>query len=228
MPPDEPAGQNPPDGAIIDYWLAQPASGAVTIEILDSAGKLVRRYSSADQPEVNEEELKKTATIPVYWIRMPKTLSADAGMHRWVWDLHYPLPARRGTITPSRPFLTTRRVCRSARRRCPGQYTVRLTANGHTFTAPLTVKMDPRVKTTPAGLQQQFRLETRLAEMMTRSFEAITQANAVREQLQKISGQASGATADAIKHSIRNSRPSPEEEAEDSSHRLRPKPRSGE
>jgi len=199
LPPDEPAGQNPPDGAIIDYWLAQPASGAVTLEILDAAGKLVRRYSSADQPEVSEEELKKTATIPVYWIRMPKTLFADAGMHRWVWDLHYPAPAsaRHDYPISAIPHDTPRYPLGPTA--IPGQYTIRLTANGHSFTAPLSVKMDPRVKVTPAVLAQQFQLETRLAEMMTRSLGAITQANSVRAQLQKVATQASGAVPDSIK-----------------------------
>jgi len=199
IPPDEPAGQNPPDGAIIDYWLAQPASGAVTVEILDSAGKLVRRFSSADQPEVTEEELKKSATIPLYWIRMPKTLSAAAGMHRWVWDLHYPAPASERHEYPisALPHDTPRFPLGPTA--VPGQYTVRLTANGRTLTAPLTVKMDPRVKVTPAGLAQQFQLEMRLAEMMTRTHDAMTQANSVGSQLQKVSAQASGAVAESIK-----------------------------
>jgi hypothetical protein len=135
----------------------------------------------------------------VYWIRMPKILPADAGMHRWVWDLHYAAP---GTARHDYPIAAvphdTPRVPLGPTA-LPGQYTVRLTSNGRSVTAPLTVKMDPRVKVTPARLQQQFRLETRLAAMMTRTYEAITQANSVREQLQKISGQASGATADAIK-----------------------------
>ena len=76
MPPDEPAGKNPPDGAILDYFLAQPASGAVTLEIVDAQGNLVRRFSSTDKPEVTQAELEKQL-IPLYWIRMPKILSAE-------------------------------------------------------------------------------------------------------------------------------------------------------
>src|SRR5258708_36670982 len=68
MPPDEPMGQNPPDGAIIDYFLPRPASGPVTLEILDSQGKLVRQYSSDDKPEQTQAEREK-GLIPLYWLQ---------------------------------------------------------------------------------------------------------------------------------------------------------------
>ncbi len=87
LPPEEPGGQNPPDGALIDYYLKDAATGPVTLEILDAKGKLVRRYSSTDKPQTVDE---KTLTIPSYWIRPPQVLSAAAGSHRFVWDLRYP------------------------------------------------------------------------------------------------------------------------------------------
>src|SRR5207248_2204852 len=83
LPPDEPAGQNPPDGAIIDYYLGGAAP--VTLEILDPAGNLVRRYSSTDKIAPPKDE----GQIPWYWIRPQRSLPGDAGMHRFVWDLHY-------------------------------------------------------------------------------------------------------------------------------------------
>src|SRR5213079_6653 len=85
LPPDEPAGKNPPDGAILDYYLPRAATGggSVTLEIVDRAGKLVRRFSSADAPEPADTD----ANIPLYWIRSPQTLSTAPGMHRFVWDL---------------------------------------------------------------------------------------------------------------------------------------------
>ncbi|MGH9774470.1 MAG: WD40/YVTN/BNR-like repeat-containing protein, partial [Candidatus Acidiferrales bacterium] len=89
LPPDEPAGKNPPDGAILDYSLSGAAAGPVTLEIFDAAGNLARRYSSDDKPEFTEAELYKTLEVPVYWVRMPKILSAEQGTHRFVWDLHY-------------------------------------------------------------------------------------------------------------------------------------------
>ena len=90
LPPDEPAAANPPDGAILDYSLPAAAS-TVTLEILDAQGHLVRRFSNTDKPDITEEELQKQL-IPLYWVRKPRQLSTEAGMHRWVWDLHYPAP----------------------------------------------------------------------------------------------------------------------------------------
>ena len=126
-PPEEPAGENPPDGAILDYWLKTAPSGPVTLEILDGAGSLVRRFSSADPPEAVDPNAHPAAA---YWIRPPQTLSAAAGMHRFVWDLHRPPPdvlsreipisAVRGRtpLHPQGPVVL------------PGSYTVRLTASG--------------------------------------------------------------------------------------------------
>lgn len=197
LPTDEPAGQNPPDGAIIDYYLAQPSAGPVVLEILDSQGKVVRRYSSTDQPAVTPEQLKKQL-IPLYWIRMPQVLSGGAGSHRWVWDLHYTTPvATRYSYPISAVPHDTPRVPEGPRA-LPGQYTVRLTVGGKSQVAPLTVKMDPRVKTPPAGLQQQFQAEAKLASMMTQAAEAILQARAATDQLHKLTGRAGAPARPAI------------------------------
>ncbi len=197
IPPDEPAGENPPDGAILDYFLARPASSAVTLEILDAQGKLVRRDSSTDPPEPTEAEIEKQL-IPRYWVRMPKVVSTAAGMHRWVWDLHYPPPKsmRRSYPISAIPGNTPRTPL--GPRALPGAYTVRLTVNGHSTAAPLTVKMDPRVRTPLPGLRQQFQVETRLASMMTGGYEAIAQARSVREQLGKLSKQTSGSLGESV------------------------------
>jgi photosystem II stability/assembly factor-like uncharacterized protein len=198
LPPDEPAGQNPPDGAILDYFLARPASGPVTLEILDAQGKPVRRYSSADQPEVSEAELEKTLTVPRYWLRPPRTLPGDAGMHRWVWDLHYPPPdsTRHEYPIAAIPHDTPRLPL--GPRALPGEYTVRLTVNGHSYTASLVVRMDPRVKTPRTGLKQQFQMQSRLAAILTRSTEALEQGRSVREQIEKLSGRTKGPAAEAV------------------------------
>src|SRR5204863_3521805 len=87
LPPDEPAGENPPDGAMLDYALAKDADGQVTIEIKDSTGATVRTYSSDDVPEKYDP---KKLRIPEYWIRPAQSVSTKAGMHRFVWDLHHP------------------------------------------------------------------------------------------------------------------------------------------
>ncbi|HET7207469.1 MAG TPA: glycoside hydrolase [Terriglobales bacterium] len=198
LPPDEPAGQNPPDGAILDYFLASAPSAPLSIEILDAQGKLVRRYSSADKPEQTPEQLAKQL-IPLYWLRKPQMLATDAGMHRWVWDLHYPAPVSTSHEYPisAVPHDTPRTPLGPTA--LPGQYTVRLSAAGRTYTAPLTVKMDPRVKTTAVALQQQFQLEMRLASMMTPAAEAVMQARSIRDQTQKLAKQATGSVAASIK-----------------------------
>jgi hypothetical protein len=191
LPPDEPAGENPPNGVIIDYFLAQPAAGPVTIEILDAKGNLVRRYSSTDQREFTESELK-ALPIPPYWVRIPQTLPASAGLHRWVWDLHATPPdsLRHGFPISAIPFNTPRLP--NGVRVLPGTYTAKLTANGVSQTTSLTITMDPRVKASPADLAQQFEMETELASMLARSTKAIRQARSVREQIEKLSSQPGG------------------------------------
>jgi photosystem II stability/assembly factor-like uncharacterized protein len=197
IPPDEPTAQNPPDGAIVDYFLAQPAEGAVKIEILDAQSKVVRRYSSTDKPQLSEEDLAKQL-IPPYWVPKHKALATTAGMHRWVWDLHYatPVSTRYDYPIAAVPRDTPRLPLGPSA--LSGQYTVRLTVDGHTFTEPLTVKMDPRVKTPREGLVQIFQLQSKLAKMMTESSQALLEARPAHEQLQKLAGQANGPVADAI------------------------------
>jgi photosystem II stability/assembly factor-like uncharacterized protein len=198
LPPDEPAGKNPPDGAVLDYFLARPASSPVTLEILDASGKLVRSYLSNDHAEMTESEFLKTLEVPLYWVRTPRILSADAGMHRWVWDLHYPAPqsARHEYPISAIPHDTPRSP--QGPSALPGEYAVRLIVNGHSYTAPLTVTMDPRVKTPLAGLEQQFHLETRLASMMNSTYEAEGQASSLSVELKKLSPKASGPVAESI------------------------------
>jgi photosystem II stability/assembly factor-like uncharacterized protein len=165
LPPEMPAGQNPPDGAIIDYYLPA-AAGPVTLEIFDSSQKLVRRYSSEDKPEVTEAELQRDLQVPTYWVRMPRILPSEAGMHRWVWDLRYAPPdALEHEYPISAIYKNTPRVPRGALV-LPGDYTIKLTANGQTYTRSLKLIMDPRIKTPLAGLKQQLSLSLELASLM--------------------------------------------------------------
>jgi photosystem II stability/assembly factor-like uncharacterized protein len=197
LPPDEPAGANPPDGVALDYYLARASSAPVTLEILDARGQLVRKFSSSDKPDATEEELKKQL-IPLYWLRLFRSLSADAGMHRWVWDLHYPAPesTRHEYPISAIPGDTPRLPLGPTA--LPGTYTARLTADGKSFTAPFVVKMDPRVKTSAAGLEKQFQLETRLASLLSQTSQAALQAGSIRDPLQKLSQQATGPVHDSV------------------------------
>ena len=160
LPPDEPAGENPPDGAIVHYVLGRASREGVTLEVLDAGGKVVRRFSSHDEPEPPIDG----RNIPDYWIRPPQRLSSDAGLHRFVWDLRAaPLRVEDRAYPIAAVYLNTPAEPRGPLV-LPGRYTVRLTANGTTVTVPLRVRMDPRVKTPLAGLQEQFTLSTRVAD----------------------------------------------------------------
>ena len=176
LPPDEPAGENPPDGAIINYWLKADATSPVTLEVLTEDGELVRRFSSDDEPEKPLEG----QNVPAYWLRPPQGLSANAGLHRFVWDLHYPRPAvlrfsypiaatpRNTPIVPFGPWVL------------PGRYTVRLTAGGQTSSQTLVVKMDPRVQTSPAAIARQFEHAMTLYRLLRRDFDALAEVRALR------------------------------------------------
>jgi photosystem II stability/assembly factor-like uncharacterized protein len=174
LPQDEPGGENPPDGAIIDYYLKEATSGPVTLDIQDAAGKTIRHFSSSDTlytiPNVN---------IPTYWIRPQQTLSAHAGPHRMIWDLHYQrlnVPAEypiSAVYANTAPTATSPWVM-------PGTYTIKLTANGKEYTQPLTVRMDPRVKTTTPVLQQQHDLSLKAYKGREDALHAYDQVHRLR------------------------------------------------
>jgi len=160
LPPDEPVGENPPEGAMIDYRLGANAGGPVTLEIKDSKGVVIRRYASSDPVPTPDPKPK----IPRYWVKTPTGLSAEPGLHRFFWDMHfeplkdvdaaYPMTAvfQKTAPQPTGPWAM------------PGDYSVVLTAGGKSFTQPLPLKMDPRVKASPADLTKQFELSKALYE----------------------------------------------------------------
>ena len=195
LPPDEPAGQNPPDGAIINYHLKTAARGPVTLEILTTAGQLIRKYSSDDPPEPPVEG----RNIPDYWIRPAQTLSADAGLHRFVWDLHYPPPAGASFSYPISAIYMNTPQEPTGTWVMPGTYTVRLTVDGTSLGQLLRVRIDPRVKTPVAGLQQQYTLSMQMYSGAQKAADTMQALRALRAQLQAAKAKAgSGALADTI------------------------------
>jgi len=179
LPPDEPTAENPPDGAILDYYLGPAASGTVTLEILAAGGALVRRYASTDPPEAPLTGQQ----VPDYWPRPPQPLSAAPGLHRFVWDLRYPRPAGVRLGYPIAAIAHNTPVEPRGVWVMPGDYTVRLTVNGNVSTAPLTVRMDPRVKTSTADLRQQFEVATRIAEGLNRASAARDSVRSTRQRI---------------------------------------------
>ncbi|MDE3129117.1 MAG: hypothetical protein KGL38_13995, partial [Gemmatimonadota bacterium] len=158
-PPSTPVAENPPTGAVLDYWLAAPSGAPVTLTVRDASGRVVRTFSSADRPE----QLPVSQYFENGWLAKSPTVSADAGMHRFVWDLRYPRPAalsydysiagvwRKGTpVDPRGPLAL------------PGRYTVTRAANGKTYAQPLTVRQDPRVHVAAGALRRQFALAQRV------------------------------------------------------------------
>ena len=173
-PPDTPAGENPSPGAIIDYHLGANA-GVVTLEIVDSNGKLIRSYSSNDtipgpDPALEPEEYNKVCqrnftaprcSVPLYWAAPVASLSSRAGMHRFSWDMRYqpiegtpPSESATGAV-PRRTYFAATTPWAP-----PGSYTVRLVVDGKTYSQPLEVVLDPRV-TTPASAIAQISIFSR-------------------------------------------------------------------
>jgi photosystem II stability/assembly factor-like uncharacterized protein len=185
-PRDTPMGQNPPDGAMIDYFLPSKPAGPVVLEIYTADGKLVRRFTSADKPDVIDPD---SINQPYYWVRPARVLSADPGMHRWVWDLHYPTPAFSNRELPISAVPGDTPLEPQGPRPVPGQYTVKLTVDGKSYSQPLTLKMDPRVNASPVDLQHQAELELALAGAIDRVATALSQVQKLHKQLPALLGK---------------------------------------
>lgn len=176
LPPEEPAGQNPPDGAILDYYLPAKAR-QVQLDIFDAQRQLVRTFNSTDRPLSIDPA---SVPYPLHWVRPPQQLSTDPGHRRFVWDLRYPEPpgAERSlsiaavtgntAIEPRGPFVL------------PGRYTVRLTVDGTVLEQTLDIRIDPRVS---ASLED-IRLQQEYSMRCYRAYAQLQEArNAIDRQL---------------------------------------------
>ena len=184
MPRDEALAENPPVGAMIDYYLKSSANPPLLIEILDAKGEAIRRYSSEDKaPPVKPE----TLDFPAFWRPAPKPLSAAAGMHRWIWDLHY-------TAVPGSTHLVGDEFVVAPRgvTALPGTYTVKLTVGRQSYSQSLTLKMDPRIKTSPAELQKQFDAAMEVSRRQAEISEAQRGVNQLLAQARKVHSQVHG------------------------------------
>lgn len=161
LPPEEPAGANPPDGAII-YFQLQQAAREVALEIHDAAGRLVRRYHSSDLPE----PVETGGNVPEYWQRPPQILSTQAGMHRFVWDLHYQKAEGQHSEYPIAAIVRNTVKTDLGPWVMPGKYHISLIVDGKRFQQNMQVRMDPRVTTRQPDLQRQFELSLQLRDGM--------------------------------------------------------------
>ncbi len=185
-PKDEPSAENPPRGAVLDYALAAAPAAPLVLEILDARGEVVRRYASdeaAEPPDTQKIQVTED------WVAAPAPPPASAGMHRFVWDLHYAAP----------PNLSRSRRSRGAGVWAPpGRYTVRLSAGGRTLTQPLSVVKDPRISATDEDLVRQFELARRVEALRVRVAAALAEAAALRAQAAALAPKATGAAAAAL------------------------------
>ncbi|MEO7995829.1 MAG: glycoside hydrolase [Gemmatimonadaceae bacterium] len=201
LPPEVPAGENPPPGAVIDYYLAANAR-TVTLEIVDAAGKILRSYSSADtatnpHPGVDPVAYNKMCQqhttalncgLPLYWQSPPMLIGANKGMHRFSWDMRFdPIETPDGEIgggedatgaVPHRTYPDAHAPWVAA-----GTYSVRLTVDGTKFTQPITVRMDPRVKTSAAELTRLATLSRALYDEAVSTYAAFTEARKLSTSL---------------------------------------------
>ncbi len=227
-PPELPAGENPPPGAIVDYYLPA-ATGEVKLEVLNSQGKVIRTYSSNDpvrspdpatDPVAYNKLCQQTPTapdcsLPLYWPAPPQVLKTTAGMHRFSWDMHYdPLPGGGGGgrgggggngAVPHRTYPSVNSPWVA-----PGMYSVRLTVNGQSQTQPMAIKLDPRVKVTPE-VQQIFTLTTQMEDGARKAAAAYKDARALAD---KLKGRAQSAANDALIKQIEDLAPAAQAPAE--------------
>ena len=172
LPPEEPTAENPPNGAVIDYYLKSAAS-KVKLEIFDARQTLVRTLSAGDK-----EKTLPPMAIAERWLPKPEALDKTAGMHRFVWNLAWSSSGGDREPQDEDDFFAPR-----GPRVVPGTYEVRLTVDGKTWTQPLIVTMDPRSAATPEELEKQLALGRQIYAETVRSGRAFAEIQAVQKQL---------------------------------------------
>ncbi len=191
LPPEVPAGQNPPEGAIVDYYLPTDAVGPVTLSFFDGSGELVRRYTDQVPPPDTV-----MANVPSYWIASPVVLSTKAGMHRIAWDMRWETPpalnySYGGDLLDYTEFTLTWHAIAGHTPRwvptgplvVPGTYRVELRIGDRSYTRQLTIRNDPRGSVSQEGLEAQLAFERRMMAGMKASYDGFNQIQTLRDTL---------------------------------------------
>ncbi|HZK77570.1 MAG TPA: hypothetical protein VFC35_01590, partial [Gemmatimonadaceae bacterium] len=213
-PPEVPAGENPPAGAVIDYNLASNAS-AVKLEIVDANGKVIRSYSSTDtipgpDPALNPEAYNRVCqqnqsaphcSVPLYWAAPNIALFSTAGMHRFSWDMRYD-PIEGTSLSEANPVPHRTYLVANTPFAPAGTYTVRLIVDGKTYTQPLKLVLDPRVKTPPSVMEQ-------VASLSREMYDGAVALHAASVQARNMSNRLTGAGDAALKAQIDSIAPPP-------------------
>jgi len=164
-------GENPPNGVMLYYSLKSATKDEITLEILDAQGKLVRKYSSKEKVIEGKPLPERPAPDT-----KPDVMPADAGINRFVWNLRYDKPdlvpnAIYDMGAPHGPLAL------------PGKYTAKLTVAGKSYTAPIELRLDPRVTTSMADLQKQFDLTVRIRDLLGEAHAGVLEMRSIRAQL---------------------------------------------
>lgn len=179
LPPEIPQGKNPPAGAVIDYYLSRAASGPVTLDVFDRSGNLVSHFSSnAVAPKPDHPPYFMNAWLPEF-----KPLTDRPGLNRFVWNLHYTAP-------PAANYRYSMAVANLHSVRVPmgplvlpGVYRVKLTVDGHSYSQPLKIVMDPRVHVSRRALRDQLSLAINVWDTMSDAFALQSTTDSLRTQL---------------------------------------------
>jgi len=191
LPPEMKVGDNPPEGAILDYYLVAASPGEITLMISDGAGHIIREYSSVAPPPDTF-----MPNVPEYWLAPPVVLPTTAGMHRVAWDLRYPDPPTlnygySGTLLDYREYTLNWHALPGQTPRStlvgpmvlPGTYTATLAVDGRSYSQTLTVVPDPRVPVSTAALDAQFQLQQRMVAGITATYHAFNYIQQLRDAL---------------------------------------------
>ena len=200
FPQEVPRGKNPPYGVVIDYYLRQPAQN-VQLQIFDAKMNLVRSYSSAPIAALKQPLPPASA----FWARPSRPLPMRAGEHRVNWDLRYPTPPAvffdqsSGAVPEDTPVTPEGPLA------LPGQYTVKLTVDGISYTQPVLLKQDPRLDSSPAamdGMRRQLALSQQIISVISASKNAYVQGSALDAKLSSPRAGVSGEAAKTLRKRI--------------------------
>jgi photosystem II stability/assembly factor-like uncharacterized protein len=194
-PPDMATGENPPAGAMIDYYLGSNFSGTVSLEIVDGSGAQIARFNSTDPVP----PLDPRYPDPTLWARPPRIVATTPGHHRFLWDMRYTAVPGMSTgpdASEAVPYNTP--AVPSSPWVMPGTYTVRMTADGRTMSEPLKVVMDPRVKTATVDIEQQFKVSKAIYDDMMHATTAIHEITVLRDQMKAGTSKVPTDSAEAL------------------------------
>jgi photosystem II stability/assembly factor-like uncharacterized protein len=184
-------GENPPSGVVVNYWLKEKPQGEVTLEFLDSNGRLVRKFSSR-APEQREAAPAEGEDNPFRVGGPPSRVAAQQGMNRFIWNMRYPDATGFPGMILWAGGLTGPLVV-------PGNYQVRLTADGKTQTQSFTIKKDPRLDTTPEDYAKQLTLALQIRDKLSATNQAVVRIREIRKQLDEYAKRDDKRVADAAK-----------------------------